>query len=117
MKFPYIIYTYIIHLLIYIYPTQTGVYSSKSCNSQVNHAVDVVGYGTEGSVPYWRVRNSWGAWGDAGYINMKRGENGVNVNMCLISNYGHYPVVSGTSSDDDNDDNSDDSDDDKDSGK
>ena len=49
---------------------------------RVNHAVTVVGYGTEDGVDYWLVKNSWGSrWGDKGFIKMKRG-----VNMCGIGN-------------------------------
>lgn len=40
----------------------------------VGHAMAVVGYGTEGGVAYWLLKNSWGTgWGEAGYIKMRRG--------------------------------------------
>ena len=55
---------------------QGGVYDKcdYSKNIEVNHAVQLVGYGynpKEGA--YWIVRNSWGPmWGEKGYIRMKR---------------------------------------------
>lgn len=67
-----------------------GVYVDASCNQGANHAVTVVGYGTEGGRKFWIVRNSWGAsWGDKGYIKMDRNKQ----NMCQISTYSHYPKV------------------------
>ena len=49
-----------------------GIYDESSCSStSLDHAVGLVGYGTEGSTPYWIVRNSWGtSWGENGYIRM-----------------------------------------------
>ena len=39
----------------------------------VDHAVQLVGYGTEGGADYFLVRNSWGAsWGEGGYIKLAR---------------------------------------------
>jgi len=56
-----------------------GVFSGCSSTTQ-DHAVLVVGYGTEDGEDYWLVKNSWGSsWGENGYIRIKRG-----VNMCGI---------------------------------
>ncbi len=47
---------------------------SYSENIEINHAVQLVGYGTdENGVPYWLVRNQWGTdWGDEGFMKLKR---------------------------------------------
>ena len=52
---------------------------TPGCTSSAqDHAVTVVGYGTENGEDYWLVKNSWGQWwGESGYIKMKRG-----VGMC-----------------------------------
>jgi len=49
-------------------------------NIQLNHAVQLVGYGSDfspaGVVDYWLVRNSWGeSWGENGYIRILREAN------------------------------------------
>ena len=43
-------------------------------NMGLNHAVVVVGYGTDDKDgDYWVVRNSWGSgWGEEGYIRLRR---------------------------------------------
>lgn len=54
-----------------------GIYDEPQCSSMfLDHGVGLVGYGTEGKVAYWIVRNSWGAeWGEKGYVRMIRGNN------------------------------------------
>ena len=58
-----------------------GVFNG--CTSQpTNHAVLVVGYGTDeaSGLDYWLVRNSWGAnWGANGFIKIYRGNNQCGI--------------------------------------
>ena len=54
------------------------------CRSQkINHAVLVVGYGTNAQgEDYWIVKNSWGTnWGDNGFFKIRRGNNECGIEM------------------------------------
>ena len=56
-----------------------GVYGGK-CGWDQDHAVQLVGYGTDGGKGYWTVRNSWGAgWGEKGYIRIQRKRSHLQV--------------------------------------
>jgi len=69
---------------------QSGILSS-GCGTQLDHAVLVVGYGTEGGEEYWRVKNSWASsWGDAGYIRLATASNVCGV----LNRQAVYPHVS-----------------------
>merc|ERR1711988_221863 len=62
---------------------------SGSCSGSYNtldHCVQLVGYDTTASTPYWKVRNSWGtSWGEGGFIRLPMG-----VNSCGIADEATY---------------------------
>ena len=45
-------------------------------NIQINHAVQLVGYGTNADEgDYWILRNSWGeGWGEGGFMRLRRSD-------------------------------------------
>jgi len=62
-----------------------------SCGTNLNHAVNIVGYNTTTDPQYWIVRNSWGTWwGEKGYIRiLVSGGSGV----CGINMFPMYPTI------------------------
>ncbi|XP_065344636.1 cathepsin L-like [Cloeon dipterum] len=72
-----------------------GVYYEPECSSKdedLNHALLVIGYGTDDKtgMDYWLVKNSWGTdWGDEGYAKMARNKD----NNCGIATMARFPLV------------------------
>uniref|UniRef100_A0A383VEF8 LysM domain-containing protein n=1 Tax=Tetradesmus obliquus TaxID=3088 RepID=A0A383VEF8_TETOB len=65
-----------------------GVFTSATCAGQPNHAVVVVGAGTDLQLGanYWLIRNSWGeSWGEGGYMRIARGSGSGSPGMCGIA--------------------------------
>lgn len=66
----------------FTYGYRGGVYDGAN-STDVDHNVEVVGWGEEGGVPYWHVRNSWGTfWGEMGFFKIQRGHNHMMLEAC-----------------------------------
>ena len=64
----------------------SGIYYEKCCSTKnLDHAVSVVGYGSN----YWIIRNSFGKyWGENGYMRLARNRN----NNCGIASMTCFPI-------------------------
>jgi hypothetical protein len=70
-----------------------GIISSTACGTSLDHAVNLVGYGTASGVLYWIVRNSWGtSWGEAGYFRVLRSTSS-GVGICGLLSMSSFPLI------------------------
>lgn len=74
------------------YSYKDGIYTHPApatcMRAGTNHALLVIGFGTEGGVDYWLVQNSWGTgWGQQGFAKIQRGKN-----VCGIASCATFPI-------------------------
>ena len=64
----------------------SGIYNDPVCaQTNINHAINAVGYGVQNVTEYFIVRISWGVhWGDQGYILMDGSQKGKSDGVCLM---------------------------------
>jgi C1A family cysteine protease len=73
---------------------KSGIMDNPKCSAYLTHAVNIVGYGTEGGKPYWIIKNSWGTrWGEQGYMRIKRDTVNGGMGVCGINKLASYPTI------------------------
>jgi len=69
----------------------SGIFNSTQCGTSLDHATNVVGWGSHNGTEYWIMRNSWGkSWGESGYMRL---EIVSGAGICGIQKEPLYPKV------------------------
>ncbi|GMF38363.1 unnamed protein product [Phytophthora fragariaefolia] len=64
----------------FTYEYKAGILEDKTGFMDIDHDVEIVGWGEEDGVKYWHVRNSWGTyWGMNGFFKIVRGKNNLGI--------------------------------------
>ena len=78
----------------YFQSYSSGVLTSSSCGTSLDHGVLIVGYGEDSGQKYWLVKNSWGtSWGENGYVKIARSESTNDAGICGIAIDPSFPSV------------------------
>jgi C1A family cysteine protease len=78
----------------YFQSYSSGVLTSSTCYTSLDHGVLIVGYGTENGIKYWLVKNSWStSWGDQGYVKIARSDSTNDPGVCGIAMSPSFPTV------------------------
>lgn len=79
----------------YFQSYSSGILTSSSCGTNLDHGVLIVGYGEDNGQKYWLVKNSWGiTWGDVGYVKIARSESTNDAGICGIAMDPSFPSAS-----------------------
>ena len=63
-----------------------GILDSTACGTTLDHAVEIVSYGSENGIDYWNVRNSWSnTWGENGYVRIKKTSSTNDIGICGVA--------------------------------
>lgn len=76
---------------VYIQFYDRGIVSAITCSAHdTNHAMTVIGYGSNDGQDFWLIKNSWGmAWGENGFLRLARNQG----NLCGIASNAAYPLL------------------------
>jgi cathepsin X len=71
----------------FVYGYDQGIFRYHGNETDMDHDVEIVGWGEEDGVKYWKVRNSWGSyWGENGFFRVVRGENNLRIEeSCMFA--------------------------------
>jgi KDEL-tailed cysteine endopeptidase len=70
----------------YFQSYSSGVLTSSTCGTKLDHGVLIVGYGAENGQKYWLVKNSWSSsWGENGYVKIARSDSTNDAGICGIA--------------------------------
>jgi cathepsin B len=65
---------------------KSGVYYHVTGDELGGHAIKILGWGTEGGIPYWLVANSWNVqWGAQGYFKIRRGTDECGIEDGVVA--------------------------------